>query len=376
MQSAVFEFVRQLPGRTVTGYDFGLAVDTDGVLVAATSLSTDPSPGVRAGAGYVFTPENGGLVNRLYDNTTSTADAYGLTIAIYGDRTIEGAPRSATQPDAVYLFNHATGAVVAKPTGDVRSENSFGSSVAMDQGLAIVGSPRELVSPTERGAAYVLDASNGARVRKIISGSDPSSAFGSSVDLDGNIALIGSPISTGIGAAHLYDIATGDKLRDLIPSDAPIRDGFGTQVAIADDVAVVGAPSSFGTGSRFGSAYVFDIATGQQIAKLIPSGSSRDDGFGWTIAIDDGIALVGTRFSDTVYAFDAQTGIELQKIVRPEGAYGFGSSLAFRDGLAVIGASSRSSGPGKAYIYRLTIPEPGTLLLTLGAISSLAHQRR
>ncbi len=373
-QAAIFEFVRQLPGRTATGYDFGIAVDTDGVLVAASSLGFDPSPGATGGAGYVFTPENGGLVNRLFDNTTATADAYGLTIAIDGDRTIVGAPRSATQPDTVYLFDHTTGAVLAKPTGDVRSENSFGSSVAMDQGLAIVGSPREFISPTARGAAYLIDTSDGARIRKFTSGSDPSSAFGSSADLDGNIALIGSPDSTGVGAAHLFDLTTGDKLRDLFPSDNPIQDSFGLKVAIADGIAVVGAPSVTGSGSGFGAVYLFDVATGQQTAKLIPSGSLRGDGFGWTIAIDHGIALVGSRFTDTVYAFDARTGAEVQKIIRPDGAYGFGSSLAFRDGLAVIGA--QGSRPGSAYIYRLTIPEPSAYLTGLAALTPLALRRR
>ncbi|QDV75236.1 PQQ-binding-like beta-propeller repeat protein [Botrimarina mediterranea] len=374
-QSAVFEFVRQLPGSTATGYDFGLAVDTDGVLVAATSLATDPSPGATAGAGYVFAPENGDLVNRLYDSTSSTGDAYGFTIAIDGDRTIVGAPRGASQSDTVYLFDHTTGAVLAKPTGDVRLNNSFGASIAMDQGIAIVGSPGESIAPRERGAVYVYDAADGSRLRKITSGDSISSAFGQSVALNDGLALIGSPRSSDVGLAHLYDAVTGNKIADYSPEDDALGDNFGFQVAIADGVALVGAPTRT-VGSRFGSAYLFDVATGQQIAKLSPKTNSRDDGYGQSVAIDDGIALVGGPRVGEVYVFDARTGTELSRIISPEGVNSFGSSLAFRDGLAVIGASSRSSAPGTAFIYRLTIPEPGALLLALAAVSSLALRRR
>ena len=83
-------------------------------------------------------------------------------------------------------------------------------------------------------------------------------------------------LSTAAAQADL-----GDQLFKLLPDDGALGDEFGWSVAISGEVAIVGAhlddaacPSDPECNS--GSAYLFDVATGQQLHKLV-----ADDADAW-----------------------------------------------------------------------------------------------
>ncbi|TWU00343.1 hypothetical protein Pla108_12920 [Botrimarina colliarenosi] len=368
-----FELVRELPVETPVGPEFGRNVATDGVVVAGAALSSDSAPGSVGGAGYVFDPTSGALLNRLSDSSTSRADAFGLTIAVSGDRALVGAPRGATQFDTAYLFDLTTGALLGKPTGDVRSENSFGSAMAMDNDIALIGSPREFISDTQRGAVYIVNTQDGSRLGKLTSASTPTSWFGSSVDLDGGLALIGSPDFSGVGLASLFDLSLPAKLLDLAPDDTPADNSFGTQVAIDDGVAIVAAP-----GARSGAAYLFDVSTGEQLTKLTGVGNRIAEHFGASVAIDNGIAVVGAPGVGAIYVFDVKTGTEIDRLTLDPSVLrtNFGDRLAFKDGLLAVSAGPGGGNrTGAVYVYRL-VPEPPVVWLAATALAPLASRRR
>lgn len=98
--------------------------------------------------------------------------------------------------------------------------------------------------------------------------------FGESIAICGTTALVGAPSDDdngGLsGSAYLFDMTTGQQIAKLLPSDGTLFENFGSSVAICGVTAVIGAPFVDYKGIESGSAYLFDTTTGQQYAKLVP----------------------------------------------------------------------------------------------------------
>lgn len=146
---------------------------------------------------------------------------------------------------------------------------------------------------------YVLFIKNGAEVL---------GSFGHSVAIDGERILVGayaaSSFSSGGGAAYVYERTEGAmwiETAEFVNDDNWNGHSFGTSVALDGDLAVVGAMPSTPYGSANGAAYVFHCdgpGVWRQVAKLV-----ADDGFawqrlGWSAALDGNIAVVGTKPDD------------------------------------------------------------------------------
>ena len=171
--------------------------------------------------------------------------------------------------------------------------------------------------------------------------------FGSSIAVSNNMVAVGAPFGGSTGAAYLFDAITGTQLLELLPDDGDAGDEFGFSVAMAGGLVAVGAPGADDSGSDSGAAYLFDAATGVQLAKLTPDDSEAGDEFGNSIAIDNGIVAVGAwradEFGDgsgAAYLFDASTGDQLDKLLPDTGNnyQTFGVSVAMDDGVVAIGA--------------------------------------
>jgi hypothetical protein len=130
--------------------------------------------------------------------------------------------------------------------------------------------------------------------------------------------------------------------------------------------AVVGAYGDDDNGATSGSAYLFDVVTGSQIAKLLASDGASQDAFGWSVAIDGATVIVGANgdadngiSSGSAYLFDAATGVQLSKLLPGDGAAGdlFGVSVAISGSLALVGApqdDDNGAGSGSAYLFDIS----------------------
>ena len=87
-------------------------------------------------------------------------------------------------------------------------------------------------------------------------------------------------------------MATGEQLAKLTASDAATADGFGGSVAIDGNRAIVGAACNDDSGRDSGSAYLFDAATGEQLAKVTASDAEAFGSFGSSMAISGNRAIV------------------------------------------------------------------------------------
>jgi len=194
-------------------------------------------------------------------------------------------------------------------------------------------------------------------------------AFGIWVAIDGTTALVGAreddDNGTDSGSAYLFDITTGQQIVKLLPSDGAAGDQFGESVAIGS-AAIVGALFDDDNGTNSGSAYLFDATTGQQMAKLLPSDGAGGDWFGEAVAIGGTTAIVGARFDDdkgtdsgSAYLFDANTGQQMAKLLPGDGAQGdhFGWSVAISGNTAIVGAridDDNGTDSGSAYLFDTT----------------------
>jgi len=175
---------------------------------------------------------------------------------------------------------------------------------------------------------------------------DPSGSV-RAVHSDGGLIVAGSlsdVVGLFSGAAGVYDAATGDRLFGLTPSDPGAVDFFGGAVCVGHGLVVVGAYRDDDNGTDSGSAYVFDASDGQQLFKLLPDDGSAGDWFGRSVAIADGLIIVGASRdgSGSVYLFDATTGQQMNKVT-PQTAgdassSGFGLSVATDAGFIAVGA--------------------------------------
>ena len=246
---------------------------------------------------------------------------------------------------------------------DANEYNYYGISVAISGDNAIVGA-------YGTNAAYLIDAATGDE-RFILNdiGSFTSEILGTSVGIDGNYAIAGDVFDDGVGggsgAAYLYDVFNGQELFKLTPSDGAFADSFGNSVAVSGNVAIVGAPQhNNGAGDSSGAAYLYDVTTGNELFKLVPSDPSSFDHFGQSVSISGNIAVVGSPYNGgftygAAYLFDVTTGNQIHKLTALDGAPGdsLGYSVAIDGNTVAVGAnhdSTTGSQAGSAYLFNAT----------------------
>ena len=256
--------------------EFGFAVEIDGDTLAVAAYH-DPTRHVDGGAVYVFarSDEEWLLEARLFPADGAAADEFGTAIALQGDTLIVGSPGD-----------------------DGRGTNA---------GAAIVY--RRVAGTWERES--VLRAPDGVEF----------DAFGFSVGLAGDSAIVGAPFHDGGnlegGGAYLFqrDGAVWSAGTRLLPAGLPQGAWFGRAVALTPNFAVIGAPrfnriTHDGIANELfalGKTYVFQrTASGwvEHAALLADDGAEGDD-FGWTLAAQPGVIVVGAWLADTPAGPDA-----------------------------------------------------------------------
>lgn len=282
---------------------------------------------------------------------------FGWSVAIDGNVALVGALDNAASNDSAYLFNSRSGEQLFKLLPDNPDTYvDFGYSVALDDQLALVSAITEVSGGIRSGSAYVYDVATGARLQKLLP-ADPINMmrFGRSVGISGNKAIVG----TFDGAAYLFDATSGSQLFKLTASDAAADDRFGDSVSISGNIAIVGAPHDDDHGLDSGSAYLFDVNTGNQIAKLTASDAFAGSVFGVSVSISENVAIVGSLGDNeaadaagAAYIFDVTTGAELAKLTAPDAQVGdaFGASVSISGSRAIVGTSD-SRAVSSAYVF-------------------------
>lgn len=375
------------------GVRFGNAVAIDDT-TAVVGSHFDNDNGINSGSAYVFDLGAGGnSAVKILPSDGAAGDFFGSSVAVDGNTVLVGAWRKSDNgidAGAAYLFNATTGAQIARllPT-DNNADDQFGYSVALRGNLALVGARADDflgifgTMGHNAGSAYLFDATTGTQIAKFVASDGDtfdSYNFGEAVALDGDIVIIGSAAdSLGGGAAYLFNVATPATPLELVklqPADGSfslgLGVGFGGAVSISGNIAVVGAFGDDTNLNNAGSAYVFDVTTYAQLAKLFPDDPEMDDSFGAAVGITETTIIVGSAQDDdygissgSAYVFesddDGNTWTQDFKLLASDGAAGdqFGTSVAIRDDTAVVGSildDDTVSGSGSAYLFENPVP--------------------
>lgn len=194
--------------------------------------------------------------------------------------------------------------------------------------------------------------------------------FGWAVATDGNTVVISDTFANGSkGAVFVYSLAGGTLTEEaeLTASDAAAGDHLGTSVAINGNTIVAGSPGQSGVGR----AYVFvEPLTGwadmTQTAELSGSGATSGGEVGQSVAIESSVIVAGAprvtvggnADQGVIYGFlkpasgwiDATQNFSL---VASDGAAGdsLGYSVAAGNGIVVAGAFGKDSSTGAAYVF-------------------------
>ena len=247
-----------------------------------------------------------------------------------------------------------------------RADFHAGYPVALNERYAILG--EYVPVETQVSAAFVFDVTTGTELWKLQPADRANmEAFGIQVALDGHIGIVGDPEagSGDRGAAHLFDLRTGQELHKLIASDAQTESDFGYTVEIEGNLAVVGAAWQNGTGA----AYLFDVSTGQQLAKIRHADAVTGDHI-HALSLEGNVLAIGSSQwysggNGAVYLYDVTTPtapVQLAKIVAPDGQTGhtFGSTANISDTKLLVGTwhdDDYGSYSGAAYLFDISDPQ-------------------
>jgi outer membrane protein assembly factor BamB len=340
------------------GQSFGASV-TIGDRVA---LIGEPFGGTGStGTAQLFEVDSGRYLGTLTASDPSYVDLFGASVAISGNSLLVGAPNN----DSAYLFDIETRRQRFKLTpSDVSAY--FGNSVALSDAVAVIGA---YWADGFSGAAYVFDVSSGQELFKLTaSDSFRNARFGETVAIDGNIAVIGgahNALESPPGSAYVFDLTSGQELLKLQSPGAINADGFGDSLAIHENLAIVGS-----WGNR--AAYVFDVTTGRLLTTLLSPNVPNDGSFGRWVTIRDGVAFVSGmgrtgRANEGIYAFDAATGQELFSFDLGEslessifGHVHDGRLLAASGNKIIVGTAGKHNGEtvgqGTAHVFSFQVP--------------------
>ena len=200
----------------------------------------------------------------------------------------------------------------------------------------------------------------------ILIGNGDADRFGWSCDLSGDYAVVGAyghdDPEWDCGAAYVfYDNAgTWEQVAKLQRTTPEEGDIFGYSVAIDSNVVVVGAPQVDGEHGDEGFAYVFvkpvegwtDMTP---TATLSGTGVDYDEEFGNCVDIEGDYIFVGTHYNDPdLYIYEKPIGgwatmVETWSITHSAPWFGYNFEIA--GDYAVIGAYGDNNYAGACYVY-------------------------
>ncbi len=279
-----------------------------------------------------------------------TGDSIGAVLAI-------GAPATlypAELPGSVYVFRH-TGSQWQPEQQllamDRAIDDQFGFAVATAPEVILIGTPSSDAAGESTGSAYIFRRTHGAwfQEQKLLAPTPEAGAnFGRSVALADGDAVVGAPREStygqDAGAVHIYDAgrswAHAETLRG---SDIGQNTAFGWALDADTDQLLVGAPGAFG---NWHSAYTFTndgrgFAETRRIDRPCSVGPGGE--FGWAVGLSGGVAMIGAPKADelcqgdtlcnagAVYAFAAGGACPCPADINDDG------ELDTRDVLAFLG---------------------------------------
>lgn len=242
------------------------------------------------------------LETELIPSELSAAASFGSAVAIDGDLALVGAINA----NSVYVFARSgegwTEETILSPD-EIDPGDSFGEYLEFDgQRLLVSARGDDAAAGDDVGAVYVYDLVNSEwtlQAKLTASDGEAGDLFGQDLGLDGNQAVITTQFGT---AAYVFTYDGTDWTQEAIltpdaPEDAPF---FGLTAEIEGDIALVGAPgATVGGTPEAGAVYVFSRAQGEwtQTETLTVNSDDNTDRIGQALDYENGTLITTTAAS-------------------------------------------------------------------------------
>lgn len=305
---------------------------------------------------------------KLLPDDGTPDDLFGSAVAISGNAALVARPGINADGQYhgsayVFRFNGVDWLQEAKlSVSDGAEADLFGANVALDGDVALIAAPYDDENGHESGSVYVFrfDGADWVEEQKITpTDGAANDFFGCSAAVSGNTILIGAyqdddnADDSGSAYVFVYDGVSWVQRAKLVASDAAANDAFGASVALFGETAVVGAPYDDESGDNSGSAYVFhfDGSDWSEQAKLLASDGAMWDLFGSTVAVSEILprrAVIGALRDDddainggSAYVFDVtwclgdldhDNDVDLADLAQLLANYGTTSGAVYEDG--------------------------------------------
>lgn len=321
---------------------------------------------------------------KILDDNIPTAGEFGYSVSINGDTMLIGAPRSpynglSSGSAHVYVYVDSVWNLQGMLLPDDGAEDDyFGASVSISGDIAVVGADSDDDNGELSGAVYVFTRAGGVWSQQAKITPDDGAAgdfFGGKVSIEDDVLVVSAAgVGDGatVGAAYVFALIDGAWVQQakLYADSGSFYDGFGSRVAVSGETVVVSAPrdDEAGAGPNSGAIYVYvrEADRWECEAKLVVNDAVGGEALGWSLGIDQDTVVAGAPFcrdyganSGAAYVFAREAGVWTQRSrLLPEGVDErdeFGSAVAVKGGLAVVGAwkdDDNGFDSGAAYLYK------------------------
>jgi hypothetical protein len=201
--------------------------------------------------------------------------------------------------------------------------------------------------------------------------------FGWAVAVGGDTAVVGAQLDDiggnfNQGSVYVFERNAGGSnnwgfIKRLTASDGAASDVFGYAVAIDGDVLVVGAVNDVGSDFNFsqGSAYVFyrnagGANTWGEVRKLTASDGAGGDYFGYSVSVSGDVIAVGARDHDVGDNFDQGSAYVFERNTGGDNNWGQTRKLIADDGAASDAFGISVSVSGDVVVVGAYVDDVGT----------------
>jgi len=264
---------------------------------------------------------------RVVADDNNTSRELGREIAIDGSSVLVGANNSA------YLFdaNSSLKQMVKIDSSTAQNDSKFGSSVAIEGNVIVVGAYLEDINATNQGSATLFTLEDNKSIKtqvKIVSPLlEEYAQFGQAIDIQNSVIAIGAPgygySYRGLAKVFVYtnDINGSVSFAQTVDSPDPlILDYFGASLDLDGEYLLVGSPRhAFDHNDGVGSAYLYKRQADnsfQIVDTLVPSTSHFGQYFGSSVAMSGEYIVIGAPDVGDVYIFKLDiTGEHANRVV-------------------------------------------------------------
>jgi hypothetical protein len=254
-------------------------------------------------------------IQKLLASDGAAYDRFGYTVSLNGDTALIGTmydDDNGEDSGSVYVFTRTGSTWIQQAkllASDGAPGDAFGYSVSIDGNSALIGALYYDGNGLDSGSAYVFTriGTIWTQQAKLIASDDAwGDEFGCSVSLDGDNAVIGARYTDqnneDSGSVYVFTRTgtTWTQQQKLLTSDSQQYQHFGNSVFLNGNDILIGANGDNENGAFSGAAYVFTRTgtTWTQQAKLLPSDGEPEEHFGCSVSLDRDSALIGAYTDD------------------------------------------------------------------------------